>query len=433
MKITTTTLPKSEVQLDIELSTEEFQPYLIRAAASLSREHPIKGFRPGKASLEVATKQYGAMALYEEAIDPAVRDTFVRAVGQESITTVGNPKIDVTALAPENPVRYTAIVAVLPAVTMPIYDTITVNRRSVQITNADVDKALGDLQRMQPNETLEDREATEHDKVVVDMNLVLDGVPIEGGQTTDHQILLNEEYVLPKVREELVGVRAENEKTFPLEFPADHYQKHLAGKTVDCTVKVKGVYGVTYPEPDDAFAQRLGIDSILALRGRIRENLEAEAQAKAREQEDRDLLEALVTKLKTDELPDVLLTNEAHRMVHELEQEVTSRGLEFDTYLAQLGKSHDDLLIGMAPEAVKRVKIALATRAIGEQHADVCAVTDEEIDEEIKMQLNRYRNDADFAERIQSDEARGYVRGMLRNKKVMDWLRSQVQWKEAAA
>lgn len=433
MQVTTKSLPKSQVELAIELTAEELQPYLTRAAAALSREHPMKGFRPGKVPLDVAIQRYGEMAVYEEAVDPAVRDTYVRAVREHNIATVGAPKVSVTQLAPGNPVRYTATVAVLPNVTLPDVTKLTITKRTAAVTDADLTKALHDLQKMAPTEALMDRPATAQDKVVVDLTLTRDNVPLEGGQATSHQIYLGEDYYLPTVREELIGMAKGATKTFDVTFPKDHFQKHLAGTTVSCTVTVGDVYAVTYPEVDDAFAQRLGMASLLELRGRIRNNLEDEAKHKARHQEDVELLDALADGLRTDELPEVLITNEAHRMVSELEQHITQRGLPFEDYLTQLKKTRDDLLIGMAPEAVRRVKVSLATRAIVEQQPAACVVEEHEVDDHITRELARYKDDEGITDRIQSDESRDYIRTMLKSQKVVDWLRSQVQWKEPKA
>ncbi|MDO8463044.1 MAG: trigger factor [bacterium] len=432
MHVSVTTLPKSAVELEITLDADELTPYLTKAAAALSREHPLKGFRPGKVSLDIAIAQYGEMAVYEEAMDPAVRDTYVRAVTQEQLTTVGPPKVEVLQLVPGNPVRYKATVAILPNVTLPTLADIRVTKRPVKITDADLEKALGDLRKMAPVEVLVDRAATAQDKVVVTMVLSRDGVPLEGGHADGHQIYLDEDYALPKVREELIGMAKGQEKTFDVTFPKDHAQQQFAGSTVSCTVKVTDVYAVTYPAVDDAFAQRLGLDSLIQLRGRVRENLEQEAKQKARRQEDVELLDQLADGMDTAVLPEILITNEAHRMVQELEHNVTQRGLPFEDYLAQLKKTRDDFLIEMAPEAVRRVKVSLATRAVSVQHPEVCVVADADVDAEIEKQLNHYKDDAGFTERIRSEESRDYVRNMLRSQKVLEWMREQVQWKETS-
>lgn len=429
MVITTNPLPKSSIAIDVELAVEELTPYLRKAAESLSREHPMKGFRPGKVPYAMAAARYGAMALYEEAADQAVRDAYVRAVREQNLKTVGAPRIEVKALAPDNPMKFTATVAVLPTVTLPDFQTITGKRRPVNIAPADVDRTLEDLRKSQPIEALVDRPATATDKVVVNLDLIRDKVPLDGGQARDHQIYLGEQYYLPKIREELIGMARGATKSFPIEFPKDHYQKHLAGTTVDCTVTVKDVYSVELPPLDDTFAARLGQTDLAALRTLVERNLTEEAQKKASDAEEIEMLDAIVAKSAISDLPELLITSEAQRMVSELERSIAGQGLAFDEYLTRVGKTRDEILISFAPEAVKRVKVALVTRAVAEAQPDASAVSDAEVNTEIKDQLARYEDTPEFRDRLDSDEARDYVRSMLRNRKVIVWLRSKISWK----
>lgn len=430
MQVTTNPLPKSSIAIDVELGVEELQPYLRKAAETLSREHPMKGFRPGKVPYEMAAARYGAMALYEEAADQAVRDAYVRAVREQHLKTIGSPRIEMKTLAPDNPVRFTATVAVLPNVALPDLTTITVKRRTVAIAPADVDRALEDLRKLQPTEALVDRPAAATDKVVVDLDLTRDKVPLEGGQARGHAIHLTEQYYLPKVKEELIGMTRGETKTFPIEFPKDHYQKHLAGTTVDCTVTVKDVYSVELPPLDDAFAKRLAQSDFAALRSLVEGNLRIGSEKKASDAEEIEMLDAIVVKSTISDLPEILITGEARRMVDELERGVAGQGLAFEEYLKKLKKTRDEIFLDMAPEAVKRVKVALVTRAVAEAQTEATAVATEEINAEIQQQLARYEDTPEFRQRMQSEEARDYVASMLRNRKVITWLRGQVGWRD---
>ncbi|MDO8622464.1 MAG: trigger factor, partial [bacterium] len=361
--------------------------------------------------------------------DQAVRDAYVRAVREQNLKTVGSPRIEVKALAPDNPMKFTATVAILPTVTLPDFQTITGKRRAVNIAPADVDRTLDDLRKAQPIEALVDRAAGATDKVIVNLDLTRDHVPLDGGQARDHQIYLGEQYYLPKIREELVGMARGETKTFPVEFPKDHYQKHLAGTTVDCAVTVKDVYTVELPPLDDTFAKRLAQENLAALRTLIERNLTEEAQRKANDAEEIEMLDAIVAKSAISDLPELLITSEAQRMVSELERSIAGQGLAFDEYLKKVGKTHDEILISFAPEAVRRVKVALVTRTVAEAQPAESAVSDAEVATEIQQQVARYEDTPEFRDRLASDEAHDYVRGMLRNRKVIEWLRGQVTWK----
>jgi trigger factor len=431
-QVTVTAKEKSQVDLEISLAPDAMQPYLKKAAATLSREQPLKGFRPGKVPLHVAIERYGAMPVWQEAADGAVRDAYVHAVRDNELHTIGQPKIAVKQLVPDSDLQFTATVSVLPEITLPDLSTIEASQRTASVSDQDIDQSLEELRKLQPVEALVDRAAEEEDKAMVDLDLTRDRVPVEGGQARDHAIYLNEKYYLPAVRDHLLGMTKDEEKTFDITFPDDHFQKHLAGQTASCHMKVKGVYSVELPPIDDAFARRLGQPDAAALRSRVQENLLTEAEKKCSNAEEQEMLQAIINSATISELPELLITSEAHRIMAEIEQSITSRGLAFDDYLAGLKKSREDLMIDMAPRAVERVKVALITNAVAVAHPEICTVEDADVEAQVQKELAHY-DDPDLKQRIDSEESRSFIRTTMRNRNVILWIRDQIQWKEHAS
>src|SRR3989344_7915656 len=149
MRTTREELDRGRVKLTIEVSVEETEVFLDRAAERLSRGKPISGFRPGKAPKSVVRKHYGDAALYEEAADDLVTRTLWPALNQEQIDSVGKPDIAVATLAPGDPVVYTAIVSVMPKVTLNDWKSIRVTPQPVVVREEDIDKVIDDLRNMQ--------------------------------------------------------------------------------------------------------------------------------------------------------------------------------------------------------------------------------------------------------------------------------------------
>ena len=118
MQHTLQKLPKSTVEMTIELTPEEMRPYLEKAAVKLSQETTIPGFRPGKAPYEQVAVRFGSGRVWEEAAVIAVPVTFSRAAQEAKLQTIGSPAIDVIKLAPDNPFVFKATVALLPEVTL---------------------------------------------------------------------------------------------------------------------------------------------------------------------------------------------------------------------------------------------------------------------------------------------------------------------------
>jgi len=417
-------MPKGQVELTIEVSIEESRPHLETAAKELTKERPIPGFRPGNASYDVVKSRYGEMAIYETALEPIIRKYYVQAVQENKVLTFGEPHIDIKKLAPGNPVVFTAMVAVVPKVlSLPELKKVRVKSKKPVIKEEEIDAAVKELRKMRTKEALSAREVRSADKVVLDMDMSLAGVPLDGGQAKDHGIYLDEEYYIPGMREALLGLKAGEQKKFQLKFPDEHYQKNIAGKNVDFSVTIKGVYELTMPELDDEFAKGLGQENVQKLRELLRKNMEDEAAEKESKRVENEVLEKLVEKAKFEDLPEKIVNQEVERMVHELKHGVTERGVEFDAYLKSIKKTVDELKLDLVPQAVKRVKTALIIREIGDK--ENIQADDQEILAETQKLLNAYSADAETQNRIRSDEYQDYLQATLRNKKIVEFIRKE--------
>lgn len=420
-------LPKSMVEIIIEISPENMQPYLMRAATQLSEQSTIPGFRPGKAPYEQVVQRLGAGRVWEEAAQLAVPKTYSAIVAEEKLETIGSPAIDVIKLAPDNPFIFKATAALLPEVTLGDYAALKIERKSGEIKEEHIDKVLADLRRMQTKEVVVDRPAkTAGDKVVVDMAMSLDTVPLDGGVAKNHAVYMDEKYYIPGLKEQLAGLKKGDSKTFALPFPKEHYQKMIAGKDVDFKIEVKEVFELQSPVLDDVFAANLGHQTLSDLRKLVRGNLEQEAQGKEAERQEIELLEKAVACTKFGEVPDLLINEETHKMLRELEdglaQQKMSLGME--EYLKKIGKTRDQLRLDFAPEAIKRVKTALLVRTLAK--TEQITISESELDAEVTRVLELYKDAREQHEQIKSPEAREYLAGMLRNRKVIQWLKEQV-------
>ncbi len=424
MQINIKKLPKGLVEISVELDAAETKPYLETAAVHISKEHGIKGYRPGHAPYEVVKSNVGEMAIYEHALGDIVRKAYVQAVKDNKLTTFGEPQVDVKKLAPGNPIAFTATVALVPKVlSVPPLDGVKVKLKATEIKDAEVENALKQLQKMRTKEAAVDREVRPQDKIVVDMDMSLGGVPLEGGQARGHGIYLDEEYYIPGLKEQVLGLKPGEKKNFKLKFPADHYQKNLASKDVDFALTLKQVYELAHPELNDEFAKGLGQENMAKLRELLRKNMEEEARDKELRRAENEALEKIAEKSKFEEMPEAIVNQEVDRMVHELSHEVAERGLKFDEYLQSLKKTLGEMKLEMAPQAVKRIKVALALREIGDrEHIEA---PDTEVLAEQNRLINAYAEDAETQDRIRSEDYQDYLRSVIRNKKIVEKIREQ--------
>ncbi len=427
MQNTIKKLPKSALEITVEITPGDMQPYLQKAAIKMSEQSSIPGFRPGKAPYEQVVARFGAGKVWEEAAQLVVPKVFSEIARSGKLETIGSPEIEVIKLAPDNAFIFKATVPLLPEVTLGNYSSITLEKKPTEIPETKIHKALTDLQKMQTKETVVDRPAEGADKVVLDMSMSLDSVPLDGGVAKDHAVLMEEEYYIPGMKEQLHGLKKGDTKEFQLKFPKEHYQKMLAGKDVDFKIVIKDVFALERPPLDDAFANALGQPSLTHLKTIIKGNLETEAQAKEDQRQEIELLESAVSKTKFADVPDILINEETIKMLRELEDAIAQQGMGFEDYLKKINKSRDELRLDFIPEATKRVKVALLIRKLA--LTQNITVTDPEIDEEVARVIELYKDAPEQHEQIKSPGARQYLAGMLQNRKVIAWLKTQVKTK----
>lgn len=422
MQYTLKDLAKSQKEVKVTVTPEELKPYMERAAAELSGKVKIEGFRPGKASYEIVAKRVGEMNILEEALPNVVRKQLVEIVEKEKLETVGEPSINVEKAAPGNEVVFTATLTMLPEVKkLADYKTIKIEPKDVVVKEEEVERVVGELRKMQSVEREVEREVRKGDKATVDMSMAIDNVTVEGGATKGHSIYLDEPYYIPGLNEQLLGMKKGERKVFKLTFPKDHFNKNLKGKEVEFTVDLKGVHQIENPEVDDNFAKRLGQESTEKLKELLRKNLQDEANVKETQRQEIAAIEELIKKSDVAELPDMLVTNETRKMIHELEHSVAGQGGEFGDYLKSINKTHDQLMLEFAPQAIQRVKSMILMREIAKrEHLEP---TDKEmLDEQLKL-LNMYADDPDTQARIRSEDGEDYMRAMLKNRKVLAFIR----------
>lgn len=413
---------KGVLTLTISVSQDELAPSLERASVELQQSRPLPGFRPGKAPLTEAKKAYGEMKLIETALKHAVPSAYTEIVEQEKLLTVGDPDIQVTKVTPAEPIQFTAEVSLLPEVKLSDYKKIREARQQPKIEEKAVDDVLAELQNMRAQQRLVEGPTVSDSRVTVDLDLKHEGVSIEGGQTKDHMIDLTKPYFIEGFTEQVLGLKAGDDKTFTITFPADHYNKMIAGKPVEVAVKVKGVYKAEPPALDDAFAASLGkFANVAELREQLKKNLLDAEEQKEDARVERVIIEKLIKDTKFGDIPPLLLEAELKKMFARTQERLEREGGNWQDYLTHLKKTEEDLAKEWLPEAVTRVKAALIVRAISE--AEDITVPPNEVAAEQAMEAEHYKDDEQVSEYIQSRTYLAHLRHMLLTRKVMERLK----------
>ncbi|KKQ27541.1 MAG: Trigger factor [Candidatus Magasanikbacteria bacterium GW2011_GWC2_37_14] len=416
-------LENSQIELTITVSPENYEKYLEVAGKRLAERASIKGFRPGKVPLDVLKKEVGEMAILQEALEDIVQTSYYEAVTSEKLDTIGMPKISIDKLAPGNDVAYKATVSLLPKVILPNIKNIKVEKKVKKIEDKHIDEVIDSIRKMQAVEVIKnDKKSSTEDKLIIDMDMFLDKVPVEGGAAKDYQVYLSEPHYIPGFNDQLIGLGQGEEKEFSLDFPPTHYQKHLAGKNVQIKVKVKDIYERQLPEISDELAKKIGQEDLAKLRELINANLLHEAEEKADQQVEIEILEKLITDAKFEVIPEVLIDAERHKIFYELKHDLERHGINIEQYLADLKKTQEEMFKDFSAQAEKRAKAALISRQVANEQG--IHVHDEELQKEIKVMEEMYKDNKDYLANLKKPEVKDTISMTLQNRKVMQWLKA---------
>ena len=420
MKSTITKLPKSQIAIAIEVTPEEVIKLLPEAAKRLSQKLKLAGFRPGKAPLEIVKQKVGEGALWEEAAQAGLPHFYTSVVMNEKLEPIGQPKVTIKQIAPNNPLIFTVEVAVLPTFDLPNYKDLTVKVEPVKIEDGAVEKTLEELRRMRAEYKSVERPAQKGDRVEVNFSITKDGQLIDGGQSKNHPIVLGEGHFVPGFEENLIGLTKNQEKKFDLTYPKDYKMGGLAGATAQVVATLTLIQEVILPEMTDEFAKKLGkFESVEDLKKKIMDGVKTEAEAKEKQRFELAMLDALLAKLEV-ELPDVLVEGEKDKMLEEFARDIASRGMELEQYLEASKTTLSELRATFTTQAEKRVRIGLLLRAIAKK--ENIAPSDDEVQKALNDTLAMYQNNEQAKKQLSSPEYRDFLKSRLTNDKVLEFL-----------
>lgn len=424
MQSTKKDLGKSQAELNVSLEFKEFQPYIEEGAKHVSEHVKIEGFRPGKVPYEILKQKVGEISILEEAAHIAIRKTIDDVFAKELAgrQPIGQPKIEIIKLAPENPLEYKVIVSLLPTVALGEYKGLNIVKEKPEVSAEDIDKTIKEILEMRAKESLSSEPAKEGDKLILNVSLSLDKVPVEGGQAQDVTVVLGKEYMVPGFDAQMKGIKQGEKREFKLLYPETHHQANLAGKMVEFAVTATSVYSRELPALNDELAKEMHFKNIDDLKSAIEKNILADRERQADIKAELKMLEIIADKAKFEDIPEDLLEREADNMIAELERNVVSQGGNFDDYLGHLKKNKAELRLELLPNAVKRIKTALIIREVG--IIEKVEVSKKAIEEKLEALKKMYSQNPEAMEQLGSHEYFHHLENMMFNDQVVAQLKS---------
>jgi trigger factor len=415
-------IENNRVKLTIEVEAGKIAVASDRVYAKLAPNVKVAGFRPGKAPKDIVIKEVGQEHFEAEILDDILPITYYEAITAENLKVVGAPEVKVLKFVLTDGLTYEAVVDVMPEIKLPDLAKIKVKRQATKVETKEVDEVLNDLAKQLSKYESVDRAAKKGDRVEIDFEGFLKGLPFDGGKSQNHPLVLGSGSFIPGFEEQLEGMKAGEEREIEVTFPKEYHAANLKGEKVTFKVKVHSIEEMILPEITDAFAKEVGeFENLAKLKEDIEKQLVFTKEQNERKRVEDEILDSIAKDAKFA-VPKSLAHEEQHRMIHEAENNLMQQGATLDQYLEMTGKKRDDLESEMLPEAEKRVKIGMILTQVAK---DIDAgATDKEIDEFIADRMNMYPEDQrEAAKKYYEDhDGRHQVENAIMGKKVLDYL-----------
>lgn len=406
--------------LTFEIDADSFDQALDKAFKKVVKKVTVPGFRKGRVPRSLFERRFGVEALYEDAIDFVLPDAYSEAISQTGIEPVDKPQVDVEEIGKGKKLVLKADVTVKPEVKLGKYTGLEVEEKSSEVTDEDVDHEIKHLQERYAELVVkDDGEIEKGDTAVIDFDGYVDGNAFEGGKAENYSLEIGSGSFIPGFEDQLIGMKADDEKDVVVTFPEDYHAENLKGKEATFKVKVHEIKRKQLPELDDEFAKDVDddVETFDALKEKIKNHLKEHREEDAKNSKRNSVVEQAAANAEMD-IPEVMITNEQDNMLKEFEQRLKAQGLTLDMYTKLSGTDEDALRDQMKDDAVKRVRANLTLEAIAK--AEKIEPTDAEVEEELKKMAESYKISQD-----QLKEALGggdLVKNDIRLRKAVDLL-----------
>jgi trigger factor len=417
-------LTETKKSVAVEIPSDIVDAQIDRVARSYSRQARIPGFRPGKVPPNLIKKRFREQILHDVAHDliPRAIDDALRERGLEPVDT---PDVKDVSLDEGQALTFTATFETLPPIEPGPLDAISLRRPAVTLEEGAIDATLTQLQnRAARYEPVEGRAIGEGDTATLDVER--EEVPDHTKSKDEHHhdvvVEIGGKANPPGFDDEIKGLEAGAQKRFTIHYPEDYAVKEMANTDVRYHVTVKDIRKRVLPSLDDEFAKDVGdFQTLDALRARITEDLQHEAEAEADRQLRADLLKALAARVSVD-IPDSLVEHELDRRTEEfarrlMDQQIDPRraNIDWDGFRESQREASRD-----------SVKSALVLDEIARR--EDLAVTDEDLEKNVAQHAERTgMTPAAVRAQLEKEGALSRIAVGLRREKAIDFVLARAQ------
>ena len=373
----------NEATLKINLPVEDVAKAFDKAVAKINKQVTIPGFRKGKAPRRVLELHVGKDAIKEEAFEIVANEQYRKVLEDNKLVPVSDPEIKDSKFEEGEPLDLTLAITLRPEPELGQYKDLDVQKEEKEITEADVDKAVEELQNRAAKmvEAPEGKKLEKGDLATIDFAGTIDGEPFAGGEGKGYPLEVGSNSFIPGFEDQLVGLGKGDSTDVNVTFPEDYFSKELAGKAAVFKVNVQDVKVKEVPEVnDELIAKNSDSKTVAEFREKTLDRMKKAEADRAQSEYERKLIEKAVENAKF-EVPEVMVEQRANQMIDELAINLESHKMSLPMYLSYLGKDVKTYRDEQKPVALANIKTDLVLDAIA--LAEGLKISDAEVQNEL--------------------------------------------------
>ena len=418
MSVKITKLEGSKIKLDFVIEKEKFNEALEQAFKENAKKFKMPGFRNGKVPRNVIEKTYGENVLFEEAFGIVAENAYIAAVEENKLEVVSQPELKgIEQMGKDKDTIFAIEVYTKPEAKLKKYKGLTIEKVSTEVTEDDVKAELENIRNKNARIVAKEDGAVENGDIAnIDFEGFLDGVAFQGGKAEKYDLEIGSGSFIPGFEEQLVGMKVGEEKDITTTFPENYGNAELAGKETIFKIKLHEIKKKELPELDDEFAKDVSeFDTLADYTASVKERLIKNKEGQAKAERESKAIEALTKELEV-EIPEPMVHNQIHNMIHEFEQNLAYQGMTLEQYKEILNIDDKALHEQFEESAIKDIKLNLAMEQV--MASENVEVKPEEIDAKVEELCAAYGQDA--ASMKQNPNVRNYMETKLKQEKAMD-------------
>ena len=385
-------MSKNEKEIKMELEGKEWEKCLDKAFQKNNKKAKIDGFRPGKAPKDVFIKKYGIESLFMDAADEAIYVAYDKVISENKDIIdklVARPDINIESID-DKKIVLKFVLTMKPEIKLGKYTDLGVKKAKASASKKEIEESINNMRNRYAEDVIKDGKIASGDIAVINFEGFVDGKPFEGGKGENYSLKIGSGTFIPGFEDQLIGLKALDEKDVKVTFPEDYHAEDLKGKDAVFKVKVIEVKEVSVPELDKDFFEDLGMEGITnkeELEETVKKNILARKEMENDNKYLDELLEAAAKNVKVD-VPEVMVNEELDRMIKDYSDHLKMQGISLEQFYQFTNSDESALKDQMREEAHKRIVYRLMLEEIAKK--EKIEISDEEAKKEAKVLAEKY-------------------------------------------